>query len=397
MKRLLFGITTVILVLNLCSGGMVFVPEATAAGKRVIVVFDAASSPAERRVVVQQEDSTIIKELSIVSAIVIQLPEEASERAKEAILRYASVVRVEDDLIVNASQKPEEIGGGKPTKPDPPPPPKETLPWGVDRIDAEFAWINTTGVGVKTAILDTGIDVDHPDLANNLAGGVNIINPKRLFDDDNGHGTHVAGIVAAVDNEVGVIGTAKQASLYGVKVLDRTGSGWMSDIIAGLEWCINNRMDIVNMSLGASSYSQVFQEAITAVYKAGIVQIAAAGNDGGPVSYPAAYTEVVAVSATDNWDYIPSWSNFGPEIDLCAPGVAVYSTYKGGGYKELSGTSMAAPHVTGVAALILENQPAYTPDQVLQVLTSTADNLGYSAEKQGSGLVDAEQAAFVTE
>lgn len=394
MKRFLVRMATVILVLSGWNGGLVFVPEVSAEGRRVIVVFDATSSPGERRAIVLQEDAAIIRELSIVPAIVIHLPEQDSERAREAIRQHVSVVRVEDDLIVTAFPKPDTQAAGKPPTP---PPAKESLPWGVDRIDAELAWINSTGVGVKAAILDTGIDVDHPDLVANLAGGVNIINPKKHYDDDNGHGTHVAGIVAAVDNEIGVIGVAKQTSLYGVKVLDRNGSGWLSNIIAGLEWCINNGMDIVNMSLGVSSYSQTFQEAIISVYNAGIVQVAAAGNDGGAVSYPAAFSEVIAVLATDSSDRVPSWSNFGSQIDLCAPGVDVYSTYKGGGYKTLSGTSMSAPHVSGVVALILENQSNYTPDQVLQVLTSTADDLGYPASEQGSGLVDAEESALVTE
>jgi len=185
--------------------------------------------------------------------------------------------------------------------------------------------------------------------------------------------------------------------LYGVKALDRKGLGWLSDIIAGLEWSITNGMDVVNMSLGSSSGSQIMHDAVIAVYNAGIVQVAAAGNEGGPVGYPARYPETIAVSAVDDLDNIPYWSNYGPEVDLAAPGVDITSTYKGGDYRALNGTSMAAPHVAGCAALVLENQPAYTPDQVLAVLAATADDIGLSTDEQGAGLVDAEEAVLVTE
>lgn len=396
MKRFLFGITIVILVLSVfIAKELVLAPEASAAGKRVIVVFDPDSSSVERRAIVLQHRCSIVRELFIVSAIVIHLPEQASEKAREAILEHAPVIEIVDDLIVEAFPKPDKPGG-KPPKEEPPP---QSVPWGIDRIDADLAWPNSTGQGIKVAILDTGIDVDHPDLEPNPLDGVNIINPKKHYDDDNGHGTHVAGIVAAVDNTIGVIGVANQASLFGVKVLDRRGNGWMSDVIAGLEWCMNNYdgMDVINMSLGTSSDSSIFHDVIIAVDDAGIVIVAAAGNNGSSVSYPAAYPETIAVSATDSEDSVATWSNYGPEIDLAAPGVEINSTYKGGEYKVLQGTSMAAPHVTGTVALILENKPDYAPDDVLTTLTSTAEDLGLPGSKQGSGIVDAEKAVLVTE
>ena len=399
MKRLLFGITIVIVVLGLfIVKELVLAKEASAAPKRVIVVFDPTSSPAERRNIVLSNGGSIIRELGIVPAIVIHLPDQASEKAREAILEHAPVVSIEDDLIVEASPKPDKPGkpgGGK----EPPQQPEESMPWGVDRIDADLAWSKSTGKYVKVGIVDTGIDVDHPDLEANIVDGVNIINPRKHYDDDNGHGTHVAGTVAAIDNDIGVIGVANQASLFGVKVLDRKGSGWMSDVIAGLEWCMNNYsgMDVVNMSLGTSSDSSIFHDTITIVYDAGIVIVAAAGNEASSVIYPAAYPETIAVSAIDSSDNFAGWSNYGPEIDLAAPGVEINSTYKDSGYKVDNGTSMATPHVTGVVALILENKPNYTPDDVLNILTSTAEDLGLSELKQGSGLVDAEEAVLVTE
>ena len=375
-----------------------------AAGERKIVVFQKGVPNSVKERIVLNAKCQVIKLLPLVNGIAIRLPEKASDKALEAIFAHApiTVARVDNDLIIHATK-------GKPSKPGKKsePQPQEILPWGVDRIDADLVWDTngdlivdsgaTVGAGVKVAILDTGIDIDHPDLINNLAGGINIINYRKSYNDDNGHGTHVAGIVAGVDNEIGVIGTAPGTSLYGVKVLDRRGQGWLSDVIDGLDWCINNGMDIINMSFGSSSGNQTFQEAITRVYQAGIVQVAAAGNEyEGPVDYPAAYPETIAVSAIDSSDNFAEFSSVGPEVDLTAPGVDIFSTYKGDGYKTLSGTSMAAPHVTGVAALILENQSAYTPDDVLNVLTKTADNLGLPEEEQGAGLVDAEESVLVT-
>lgn len=396
MSRFLCKMTILALVAVVFITGAIFTSNAFAAGKRVIVVFDSESSPAERRAIVLRSGSSIIRELSIVPSIVINLPDQASDKARDAILEHSPVVRIEDDLVVEAFPKPDKPGGDKKPPKEGDPQPSETFSWGMVEIGSIAAWTYSTGDAVDVAIVDTGIDTDHPDLIDNIGGGINIINPRKHFKDDNGHGTHVAGIVAAVKNEIGVAGVAKNAVLYGVKVLNKNGMGWLTDVAAGLEWCTTNGIEVVNMSLGTASYSQYFQDVVAAVYDAGIVQVAAAGNDGGPVSYPAAFPETIAVAATDINGYIPIWSNSGPEVDIAAPGVEVNSTYKGGEYRELSGTSMATPHVAGVVALILENKPAFTPDEVKDILTTTADDLGYIALEQGSGLVDADESALVT-
>jgi len=205
---------------------------------------------------------------------------------------------------------------GKPVKPVPDPAPAQQIPWGVNRIDAELAWPQNTGQGVKVAVLDTGIDLSHPDLLANIKGGYNAIKPNKSPADDNGHGTHVAGIIAAVNDNIGVVGVAPQAELYAVKVLSANGSGYLSDIIEGLEWCITNNMQVINMSLGTSSEVQSFHDAVIKVYNAGIVMVAAAGNSGpgdNTVEYPAKYEEVIAVSATSDNDAIASFSSRGPD------------------------------------------------------------------------------------
>ncbi|SFR18261.1 Subtilase family protein [Desulfoscipio geothermicus DSM 3669] len=164
--------------------------------------------------------------------------------------------------------------------------------------------------------MDTGIDLSHPDLLANIKGGYNAIKPNKSPADDNGHGTHVAGIIAAVNDNIGVVGVAPQAELYAVKVLSANGSGYLSDIIEGLEWCITNNMQVINMSLGTSSEVQSFHDAVIKVYNAGIVMVAAAGNSGpgdNTVEYPAKYEEVIAVSATSDNDAIASFSSRGPD------------------------------------------------------------------------------------
>ncbi|MGD2250738.1 MAG: S8 family peptidase [Candidatus Methanofastidiosia archaeon] len=249
--------------------------------------------------------------------------------------------------------------------------------------------------------MDTGIDMDHPDLQANIKGGFNAIVPARKykdpnnFDDDHGHGSHCAGIVAAVDNDIGVVGVAPEAWLYGVKVLDGSGSGYTSDCIEGIEWCTNNGMEVISMSWGSYDDDQALHDTIDAAWNAGAVLVAAAGNEGyeNPDLYPAGYSSVMAISATDSSDNVTSWSNYGSEIEVAAPGASIYSTCKNGGYDTMSGTSMACPHVSGVAALILA-VTNYSNSQVRNEIQSTAEDLGASGwdPYYGYGLVDAEAA-----
>ena len=309
---------------------------------------------------------------------------EVPETSLNGLLLNPNVVGVEFDAEVQALGKPA------------PSQPAQTLPWGVDRIDAELS--THSGLGVTVCVVDTGIDKDHPDLQANLAGGRNFVakgvtvDPTK-WDDDNGHGTHVAGTVAALDNTIGVVGVAPSASLLAAKVLNRQGSGYLSDVIAGVDWCVQSGAKVVSMSLGSSSDVQAFHDAVDAAYAAGALLVAAAGNDyGGAVSYPAAYSSVVAVSATDKSDNLAAFSNVGPEVELAAPGVSVLSTWKDGGYATASGTSMSTPHVSGVAALAWEANPLFSNVEVRALLQSTADDLGAAGKDNffGYGLVDAQ-------
>ena len=355
---------------------------------RKIIVFQNGLSDLQKDEVIKKAGGEEIKNLNLVNAKAINVP---SKAVLEKLNSNPLIARVDDDVVVEALAKP---GSGSTQ-------PSQVLPWGIDRIDAELVWPSgNTANPIKVAIVDTGISTGHPDLKDNIKGGINTINPTKSFNDDNGHGAHVAGIVAASNNSVGVVGAGSDIDLYGVKVLNRNGSGFLSDIIEGIEWSINNGMQVINMSLGTSSDVQSLHDAVALAKNAGVIVVAAAGNSGGPVIYPAAYPEVISVSATDQNNNIASWSSRGNEVDLAAPGVSIYSTYKGTSYKTLSGTSMAAPHVAGAAALVL-NTPVgiydanfngkWDPDEVQTKLQDRAVDLGVAGfdSLYGWGLVNA--------
>ena len=364
-------------------------------GTRKIVVFkDRAISEADMEQVAKQTGANKIKHLPLINAMVV----EGGPETHKALKGRPEVLRVDDDAVAYAQAK----------KPPPPPPPPagEQLPWGVHRVGADLVWDTdhnlavdagaNAGDGIKVAVLDTGIDLDHPDLKDNIKGNVNLIRASKSGDDDNGHGTHVAGIIASADNTVGTIGVAPKVWLYAVKVLNSKGDGYYSDIIEGLQWSVNNGMQVVNMSFAGTSDVQSFRDALIATYKANIVLVAAAGNSGpgdNTVGYPAKYPETIAVSATGQTDVLAAGSSRGPEVKLAAPGVNIYSTYKGGEYTTLSGTSMAAPHVAGAAALVIKSGVTDV-ENVRTKMYKTANDLGTPGldNLYGYGLVDAQEA-----
>ncbi|WP_273716934.1 S8 family serine peptidase [Alkalihalobacillus pseudalcaliphilus] len=266
----------------------------------------------------------------------------------------------------------------------------QTTPWGITRVQAPTA-LNRgfTGSGVRVAVLDTGI-ATHSDL--NIRGGVSFVSGEPGYQDGNGHGTHVAGTIAALNNSIGVIGVAPNAELYAVKVLGANGSGSVSAIAQGLQWSAQNNMHIANLSLGSPTGSQTLELAVNQANSAGVLVVAASGNNGsGTVSYPARYTNALAVGATDQNNNRASFSQYGTGLNIVAPGVGVQSTYPGNRYASLNGTSMATPHVAGVAALVKQKNPSWSNTQIRNHLLNTATSLG-SSTQFGSGLVNAEAA-----
>jgi subtilisin family serine protease len=270
---------------------------------------------------------------------------------------------------------------------------RSPIPWGVKRVKAPAAWDTTEGAGVRVAVIDTGIDISHKALDGKIDGGFNAITDSEApgsYQDDNGHGTHVAGTIAA--NGPKLKGVAPKARLYGVKVLDAEGSGSLSDVIKGIIWAANNGMQVANMSLGSPRPSETMQRALRYAKARGVVVVAAAGNSGAAVGYPGAYPETIGVAASDWNDKIAAFSSRGPEVKFIAPGVAVLSSMLGGDYASLSGTSMACPHVAGLAALAVSQgyRGLDGPEGVLAQLNKAAKPMsGLSAEEQGAGMIDA--------
>jgi subtilisin len=263
----------------------------------------------------------------------------------------------------------------------------QEIQWGVKRVQAPAAWAKTRGAGVKVVVIDTGLDMTHPDLAGNIKGGWNAITKGNDFTDDHGHGTHCGGNIAALDNKIGIVGVAPKVDLYGVKVLDANGSGTFDDVIAGMQWAVDNHMEIASMSLGADQGNQALADMVKAMKAKGVTLVAAAGNSGGAVGFPGGYPEAIAVAAGDQNDGLADFSSRGPEVAVIAPGVDIKSLSMKGGYETMSGTSMATPHVAGLAALWLSKHKGSTPDQIRAALQAAAVKLpNVPAEGQGAGL-----------
>jgi subtilisin len=277
-----------------------------------------------------------------------------------------------------------------------------TIPWNIRQINADKVQAaNITGTGVRVAVIDTGIDYTHPDLAGVYAGGYNVLTGTGDPMDDNGHGTHCSGILAATGSSRGIYGTAPGVRLYGVKVLAANGSGRMSDVIQGIFWAKNNSMQVASMSLGSSGNSQALHDAVDEATAGGILIVAAAGNSGvasgtgDTIGYPAKYDSVLAVAAVNKYHHRAPWSSTGSNLGISAPGVNIQSTIPGAAYATYSGTSMATPHVAGVAALVYSAHPNWTNLQVRQQIERTATPLGNSWF-YGAGLVNATAAVNLT-
>ena len=311
--------------------------------------------------------------------------------------------------------------------------PKYPAQWGLARIGCPDAWDLTTGdPSIVVAVVDTGVDLNHPELAPLLVAGQDLVDfppgatpqPGWVFEgdftgvdatpqDEVGHGTHVAGTICCLsDNGVGVAGVSWNARLMPVRVLARvrnlgnnqvSGIGSSANIAAGIRWAADNGARVINMSLGGGGDARVEREAVAYAVSKGVVVVAAMGNDASAApSYPAAYPSVIAVGATDSSDRRASFSNTGAWIDVAAPGVGVQSTYWDDTYTSLSGTSMATPHVAGVAALILSRNPTLTAAQVGDLIRGTAKPLRRDPadpvpnDEYGHGLVQAGEAVKAT-
>jgi len=268
--------------------------------------------------------------------------------------------------------------------------------WHMTIIDMENAWESSTGSGAVVAVIDTGVMQSLEDLANtNFTAGWDFVNNDNDPTDDEGHGSHVAGTIAqSTNNNLGVAGIAYNATIMAVKVLDKRGSGSFDDIAEGIYWATDNGADIINMSLGGSSDLDILRDAVDYAWNHGVVVVCAAGNDGvSSPFYPAAYVNSISVSATTSLDTLASYSNYGTTIDISAPGgdsgdnngdgyddMILQNTFSRDdeGYYFYAGTSMASPHVAGVAALIKSMDSSLSNGEIRNILETSADDLGAS-------------------
>ncbi|MBI2627034.1 MAG: S8 family serine peptidase [Parcubacteria group bacterium] len=383
-KTKVLAVMFVVAALLAGTTGSLFATQTAHASSRVNVFIGFTQTPgASEQALVRAFGGEISHSYHLVPAIAASVP----ESAVNGLLKNPRVAYVEADGIVYAIDA--ELDNT----------------WGVKRIGSGTVHDNgNKGVGVKVAIIDSGIDYTHPDLDANFGGGYDFVNNDTDSMDDNGHGTHVAGTVAAEDNDTGVVGVAPEASLYGLKVLNSSGSGSWSNVVAALQWAVDNGIQVTNNSYGAGSDpGSTVKAAFDNSAAVGIYHAAAAGNSGNckgnndTVGYPARYDSVIAVAATNKSDSRPCFSSTGPAVELSAPGVSINSTQLGGGYVEFSGTSMASPHVAGVAALVIaagiadSNGNGLINDEIRQVLNDTAEDLGDTGRdnKYGWGLVSA--------
>jgi subtilisin len=364
MKRLLSLITCIVLIVALASTSFAYGEKSkdTPMLKPYFVSFDTKVDLN----IIKSFGGEVKRQYKYMPVVAVNLP----ETAVQALSNNPKVDYIEEDGNVQA------IG--------------QVMPWGIAHVNAdEVHQTGVVGSGVKVGIIDSGIDYTHEDLS--VSGGISYVQETTDYMDDNGHGTHVAGTVAAVDNTVGVLGVAPNVHLYGIKVLDSFGSGSYSDVVAGIEWAVSNNIDIVNMSFGGSSGSRTLQTAVDDAYNKGMLLVAAAGNSGydrkGTIGYPAKYDSVIAVGAVDQQNNRANFSSVGRELELMAPGVSILSTIPGG-YDLYNGTSMASPHVAGVAALVWDENPNFTNDQIRDALNETTNDIGDSFS-YGNGLVDA--------
>jgi hypothetical protein len=325
-------------------------------------------------------DSKKFKKFKKLKTIVITLTDEEFTELKE----NTSITYIEEDFGVESFET-EPVQNN------------QTIPWGVKEVGAlEGMATGSTGKEIKVAVLDTGI-FPHEDLK--VEAGFSTVTNNTSYIDDQGHGTHVAGTIAAINNDIGVLGIAPEITLYSVKVLDSNGGGTYSQVIEGLEWAIDQGVNIISMSFGGRQHSQALQEIIVKANDLGIMMVAAAGNSGkgqDTLAYPAKYHEVLAIGAIDSLHERAPFSSSGIELDLVAPGVNILSTRINGEYAFLSGTSMAAPHVTGVAAALWSKNPSWSNEKIKNKLLETAITLG-DEQEYGKGLVSLSRALGLEE
>jgi subtilisin family serine protease len=417
--RKLVGVAAGIMALGLMLRG-----SAQADPIRRIVVFKSEVPQSDRVSIASASGGKVVRTLDLIDAVVIEVPDGQAHTSDAKLQSNPQVLRVDADPKINwlnavtapnadnvfpdihsiitpfkssGAARAAAVKNGAGDAP---------IPWGIKRVNAPGAWGKTQGAGVKVVVIDTGIDYNHADLKPIIKGGWNMITKTADFMDDHGHGTHCSGTIAGQGQVIAgtaIWGVAPKVDLYGVKVLDAQGSGTFDDVIAGMQWAVDNHMDVASMSLGASQGNDSLQAMVKAMADHGVALVAAAGNDGGDgsadtIGYPAHYDGAIAIAASDINDQIADFSSKGPVIAVTGPGVDVLSLAPGGGTATMSGTSMATPHNAGLAALaVASGAHGYAAVRAALIAAATplvsSSGSAFPANFQGSGLVDAAKLA----
>jgi thermitase len=352
-------------------------PTQEAPGEQAVLIqFGPEVSTAARDAQIARLGGRLVRWMPQIHVAEVALPGEAGVAAAFAATAApagADILFVEPDQPVTAAYVPADPDFADSSR-----------TYGLDRIQAQAAWDTTTGSpAVIVAVVDSGIQLDHPEFAGRLAPGYDFVNEDDQPEDETGHGTHVAGIIAAgMDDGNGVAGVCPHCRLMPVKVLNSANRGSWADVAAGVLYAADHGARIINLSLGAPDYIQTLAEAIAYARSKGIIVVASSGNYGSiKPFYPAMLDTVIAVGATTAQDVRWDRSNYGPHLDLVAPGDLIYSTFfqpdnSDQGHTYLSGTSMAAPFVSGLVGLLVSLHPTLTDAEVWQALMAGADDLG---------------------
>lgn len=310
---------------------------------RVLVKFAPGTAQADRDEVLKRHGLAKKTEVYGTDMLVLDAPGKSAKALVQALSKLPAVESAELDFIATVNWTPNDPSFGS--------------QWGPKKVSAQGAWDVTKGSSsVLIAVVDTGVDLDHPDLDGKVRTDLDwdFVNNDASAQDDNGHGTHVAGIAAAeTNNSTGIAGMCPNCQILPVKVLSSSGSGTYSAIASGIRYAADKGAKVINLSLGGSAGSTALSDAVNYANSKGALLVCAAGNSNtSAASYPAYYSACVAVAATDSNDNRASFSNYGTWVDTSAPGVSIYATYWNNTYASLNGTSMAAPHVAGLAGLL---------------------------------------------
>lgn len=341
-----------------------YTADGLARSSSILVKFKSSASASAIAAIHKQNGTTVKQTISGIGVQEVSLPAGADVGATLKQFRsHADVAYAEPNFVAQRFLTPNDTLYVK--------------QWNLAKINAPAAWDVSQGGYGPIAIVDTGVDASHSDLSGEVETGYNFVNDTTDTNDDNGHGTHVAGIIAGTtNNSNGIASIGFKGSLIPVKVLDSTGTGTYGDVASGIIYAADHGAKIINLSLGGSSASQTLQSAVSYAEQKGVIIVAAAGNNGNSAAvYPADYAGVIAVSATTADDSLASFSSYGSNIAVSAPGVGIISTYNNGGYATMSGTSMAAPEVAGLLGLALSHTQV-SASTILSDLEQSSDKVG---------------------